>query len=55
MGGGALEKLGCKVYMPIQDMDSRGNPIKVNRLDWECLAGYKHVKRQIEDTVLLGL
>jgi SpoVK/Ycf46/Vps4 family AAA+-type ATPase len=54
--GHHLEKLGCQVYMPIEDIkDKDGKIRKVNRMDWNCLAGYSHVKRQIEDTVLLGL
>ena len=41
-----LEEHGCSVFLP--------DVIK-NRLDWDYLAGYAPVKRQIEDTVMLAL
>ena len=44
--GHHLEKLGCQVYMPIEEQkDQHGNLKKVNKMDWDCLAGYAHVKR----------
>lgn len=42
----AISRLGCTVFMP----DKRSN-----KLDWDYLAGYDKVKRNIEDTVLLAL
>lgn len=41
-----LEKHSCTVFLP----DAREN-----KLDWEYLAGYDSVKRNIEDTILLAL
>lgn len=41
-----LEKHGCSVFMP---------DVVQNKLDWDYLAGYEKVKRNIEDTVLLAL
>ena len=41
-----LEKHGCTVFLPDQ---------RQNKLDWDYLAGYQHVKRSIEDTILLAL
>jgi len=41
-----LEGNGCSVFMP---------GVKKNQLDWDYLAGYEYVKRDIEDTVLLAL
>jgi SpoVK/Ycf46/Vps4 family AAA+-type ATPase len=41
-----LEKHGCTVFLP---------DLKKNKLDWDYLAGYDYVKRDIEDTVLLAL
>ncbi len=41
-----LEKHACTVFVP--------DTIK-DKLDWNYLAGYDHVKRDIEDTVLLAL
>lgn len=41
-----LEEHGCSVFMP--------DVIK-DKLDWDYLAGYAPVKRQIEDTVMLAL
>lgn len=43
---GVLEKHGCTVFVP---------GVKRNELDWDYLAGYDSVKRDIEDTVLLAL
>ena len=42
----ALTRLGCTVFIP----DKREH-----KLDWDYLAGYENVKRNIEDTVLLAL
>ena len=41
-----LEEHGCSVFMP---------DVVKEKLDWDYLAGYKPVKRQIEDTVMLAL
>jgi hypothetical protein len=41
-----LESLGCSVFVP---------GVRKEQLDWEYLAGYDSVKRDIEDTVLLAL
>lgn len=41
-----LERHSCSVFMPDKQKD---------RLDWDYLAGYQYVKRDIEDTVLLAL
>lgn len=41
-----LENHGCSVFLP---------DAQKNKLDWDYLAGYKKVKRDIEDTVLLSL
>jgi len=41
-----LEKHGCSVFLP---------DVNKNKLDWDYLAGYDSVKRNIEDTVLLAL
>ncbi|CAI2364225.1 unnamed protein product [Moneuplotes crassus] len=41
-----LERAGCTVFVP---------GVKKNELDWDYLAGYDYVKRDIEDTVLLAL
>jgi len=41
-----LEKHGCSVFLPNKASDA---------LDWDYLAGYRAVKRDIEDTVLLAL
>ena len=41
-----LEKNNCSVFLP-------GNAKEA--LDWDYLAGYGNVKRDIEDTVLLAL
>lgn len=41
-----LENHGCSVFLP---------DVVKNKLDWDYLAGYSSVKRQIEDTVLLAL
>lgn len=41
-----LENNGCSVFVP---------DVKKQKLDWDCLAGYEKVKRNIEDTVLLAL
>ena len=41
-----LQKHGCTVFMP---------DVRENKLDWDYLAGYETVKRNIEDTVLLAL
>lgn len=41
-----LENHGCSVFLP---------DAQKNKLDWDYLAGYKQVKREIEDTVLLAL
>lgn len=41
-----LEKHGCSVFMPNKASEA---------LDWDYLAGYQRVKRDIEDTVLLAL
>lgn len=41
-----LERSGCTVFVP---------GVKKNELDWDYLAGYDYVKRDIEDTVLLAL
>lgn len=43
---GVLERHGCTVFIP---------GVKNNELDWDYLAGYDYVKRDIEDTVLLAL
>jgi hypothetical protein len=43
---GALIAAGCTVY---------NTDINEKSLDWDYLAGYETVKRQIEDTVLLAL
>lgn len=43
---GVLERHGCTVFIP---------GVKKNELDWNYLAGYDYVKRDIEDTVLLAL
>jgi len=43
---GILEKHGCTVFIP---------GVHKNSLDWDYLAGYDYVKRDIEDTVLLAL
>lgn len=43
---GVLERHGCTVFTP---------GVKHNELDWDYLAGYDYVKRDIEDTVLLAL
>lgn len=43
---GILERHGCTVFVP---------GAKKNELDWDYLAGYDYVKRDIEDTVLLAL
>lgn len=41
-----LEKHGCSVFLPNKASEA---------LDWDYLAGYQNVKRDIEDTVLLAL
>jgi len=41
-----LEKHGCSIFLPNKASDA---------LDWDYLAGYRTVKRDIEDTVLLAL
>lgn len=41
-----LEKHSCTVFLP---------DTARNALDWDYLAGYANVKRDIEDTVLLAL
>ena len=41
-----MQKHGCTVFMP---------DVRENKLDWDYLAGYESVKRNIEDTVLLAL
>ena len=41
-----LQKHGCSVFLP---------DVRENKLDWDYLAGYETVKRNIEDTVLLAL
>lgn len=41
-----LEKHGCTVFLP---------DVQKNKLNWDYLAGYDSVKRNIEDTVLLAL
>jgi len=41
-----LEKHSCSVFLPDKI---------TNKLDWDYLAGYSDVKRNIEDTVLLAL
>ena len=41
-----LEKHSCSVFMPDTMKD---------KLSWDYLAGYDAVKRDIEDTILLGL
>lgn len=41
-----MEEHGCSVFLP---------DTSKNKLDWEYLAGYEKVKRNIEDTVLLAL
>jgi len=41
-----LEKHSCNVFLP---------HTQKNVLDWDYLAGYGNVKREIEDTVLLAL
>lgn len=41
-----LEKHSCSVFLP---------HTQKNALTWEYLAGYEHIKRDIEDTVLLAL
>ena len=43
---GVLERLGCTVFIP---------GVRKHELDWDYLAGYESVKRDIEDTVLLAL
>lgn len=43
---GVLERLGCTVFVP---------GVRKHELDWDYLAGYDYVKRDIEDTVLLAL
>lgn len=43
---GVLERHGCTVFVP---------GVKKHELDWDYLAGYDYVKRDIEDTVLLAL
>ena len=43
---GILERHGCTVFVP---------GAKQNNLDWDYLAGYDYIKRDIEDTVLLAL
>ena len=42
-----LEELGVKVFLPEKGVEGD--------LDWSCLAGYSKEKREIEDTILLGL
>ena len=41
-----LSDMGCTVY---------NKSAEDRKLDWNCLAGYDHVKREVEDTVLLSL
>ena len=41
-----LTELGLTVFDPFD---------KSIELDWDCLAGYAHQKRLIEDTILLAL
>ena len=41
-----LGELGLTVFDPFD---------KTIELDWDCLAGYAHQKRMIEDTILLAL
>lgn len=41
-----LEQHGCSVFLPDK---------ATNKLDWDYLAGYEKVKRNIEDTILLSL
>lgn len=41
-----LEQAGCTVFVP---------GVQKHALDWNYLAGYEQVKRDIEDTVLLAL
>ena len=42
----SLQSLGAKVFLP-ENSDSH--------LEWDYLAGYETVKREIEDTILLTL
>ena len=41
-----LTDMGCTVYNKMAEE---------RKLDWNSLAGYEHVKREVEDTVLLSL
>ena len=41
-----LEKHGCSVFVP---------GVAKDKLDWDYLAGYDKVKRDIEDTVMITL
>lgn len=41
-----LEKHSCTVFLP---------HTQKHALTWDYLAGYEHIKRDIEDTVLLAL
>ena len=41
-----INELGLTVFDPFD---------KSIELDWDCLAGYAHQKRMIEDTILLAL
>jgi hypothetical protein len=42
-----LERHGCTIFTP--------DALSSSKLDWDYLAGYDYVKRDIEDTVLLAL
>uniref|UniRef100_A0A7S3PKW1 AAA+ ATPase domain-containing protein n=2 Tax=Aplanochytrium stocchinoi TaxID=215587 RepID=A0A7S3PKW1_9STRA len=43
-----LMQLGARVYLPNSTKNDEG-------MNWNCLAGYENVKRDVEDTILLAV